>query len=76
MLLMPCCGPPWPLQGEMREYQLQGLQWMVKQHDNGMNMILADEMVRCQIAAWPAFRLCRVATGGSLAVSPGCRAPV
>jgi len=28
----------------MREYQIQGLNWMVSLHHNGMNGILADEM--------------------------------
>lgn len=30
----------------MREYQVQGLNWMVGLHYNGINGILADEMVR------------------------------
>ncbi|CAA7268547.1 unnamed protein product [Cyclocybe aegerita] len=30
--------------GEMRAYQLQGLNWMVSLHHNGLNGILADEM--------------------------------
>lgn len=29
----------------MRAYQLQGLNWMVSLHHNGLNGILADEMV-------------------------------
>jgi SNF2 family DNA or RNA helicase len=32
--------------GKMRDYQLQGLNWMVSLHHNGINGILADEMVR------------------------------
>ena len=32
--------------GKMRPYQLQGLNWMVSLHHNGLNGILADEMVR------------------------------
>lgn len=31
--------------GKMRPYQLQGLNWMVSLHHNGLNGILADEMV-------------------------------
>ncbi len=31
--------------GTMREYQLQGLNWMIHLYDNGINGILADEMV-------------------------------
>jgi hypothetical protein len=30
----------------MRDYQVQGLNWMVGLHFNGINGILADEMVR------------------------------
>ena len=30
--------------GEMRSYQLEGLNWMIKLHDNNINGILADEM--------------------------------
>ncbi|KIJ66629.1 hypothetical protein HYDPIDRAFT_174654 [Hydnomerulius pinastri MD-312] len=32
------------IHGTMREYQLQGLNWMVSLHHNGLNGILADEM--------------------------------
>jgi SWI/SNF-related matrix-associated actin-dependent regulator of chromatin subfamily A member 5 len=28
----------------MRSYQLQGLNWMISLHHNGLNGILADEM--------------------------------
>eukprot|EP00798_Chlamydomonas_sp_ICE-L_P010150 gene10150-8053_t len=31
-------------EGELREYQMQGLRWLVALHDNGLNGILADEM--------------------------------
>lgn len=30
--------------GEMRNYQIDGLNWMVSLHDNGLNGILADDM--------------------------------
>ena len=30
--------------GTMRAYQLEGLNWMIKLHDNGINGILADEV--------------------------------
>jgi hypothetical protein len=30
----------------LREYQLQGLNWLIHLYDNGINGILADEMVR------------------------------
>ncbi|KAJ7126515.1 P-loop containing nucleoside triphosphate hydrolase protein [Mycena crocata] len=32
------------IKGEMRSYQIQGLNWMVSLHHNGLNGILADEM--------------------------------
>lgn len=32
--------------GKMREYQMQGLNWLIHLYDNGINGILADEMVR------------------------------
>lgn len=32
--------------GQMRDYQVQGLNWMVSLHHNGISGILADEMVR------------------------------
>ncbi|KAJ7224436.1 SNF2 family N-terminal domain-containing protein [Mycena pura] len=32
------------INGEMRSYQLQGLNWLVSLHHNGLNGILADEM--------------------------------
>lgn len=40
--------------GTMREYQIQGLNWLVRCYDYGINGILADEMVRyrsCDIHA-------------------------
>ena len=30
---------------KMHKYQLEGLNWMIKLHDHGINGILADEMV-------------------------------
>jgi SNF2 family DNA or RNA helicase len=32
--------------GKMRDYQVAGLNWMASLHHNGINGILADEMVR------------------------------
>lgn len=37
---------PTVINGTMRAYQLQGLNWLVSLHHNGLNGILADEMVR------------------------------
>ncbi len=42
--------------GQLRDYQLKGVQWLVALHDRGLNGILADEMglgktiqARCRI---------------------------
>ena len=32
--------------GEMRDYQVEGLNWIVRLYHRGLNGILADEMVR------------------------------
>ena len=32
--------------GELREYQLKGVKWMISLYQNGLNGILADQMVR------------------------------
>lgn len=32
------------LQGELRDYQLRGVKWLVSLWQNGLNGILADEM--------------------------------
>ena len=36
--------PPCIAHGKMRAYQLEGLNWMIKLHEHGINGILADEM--------------------------------
>ena len=33
----------------MRDYQVQGLNWMISLYHNGINGILADEMVRLSV---------------------------
>jgi SWI/SNF-related matrix-associated actin-dependent regulator of chromatin subfamily A member 5 len=33
-----------PLKHDMRSYQIEGLNWMVRLHDSGINGVLADEM--------------------------------
>ena len=33
------------IKGEMREYQVHGLNWLISLHENGISGILADEMV-------------------------------
>lgn len=38
---------PWYIKnGEMRDYQVRGLNWLIQLQHNGINGILADEMVR------------------------------
>ncbi|CAG8609140.1 1549_t:CDS:10, partial [Acaulospora colombiana] len=37
-------SPAYVKGGQMRQYQVQGLNWMVSLHQNGLNGILADEM--------------------------------
>lgn len=32
--------------GEMRDYQIRGLNWLISLFENGINGILADEMVK------------------------------
>ncbi|CAN7037991.1 unnamed protein product [Brassica rapa subsp. trilocularis] len=39
LLTQPAC-----IQGEMRDYQLAGLNWLIRLYENGINGILADEM--------------------------------
>ena len=41
------------MQGEMRDYQLRGVRWLISLYQNGLNGILADQMglgktVSCQ----------------------------
>ena len=36
--------PPCIAHGKMRAYQLEGLNWLIKLYENGINGILADEM--------------------------------
>ena len=35
--------------GKMRDYQLAGLNWLIRLYENGINGILADEMVKTMI---------------------------
>lgn len=37
-------SPPYIENGEMRDYQVRGLNWMISLYENGINGILADEM--------------------------------
>eukprot|EP00002_Diphylleia_rotans_P026171 TRINITY_DN5206_c0_g1_i2.p1 TRINITY_DN5206_c0_g1~~TRINITY_DN5206_c0_g1_i2.p1 ORF type:complete len:639 (+),score=142.50 TRINITY_DN5206_c0_g1_i2:43-1959(+) len=38
------CQPPCIKGGQMRQYQVDGLNWMINLYDHGINGILADEM--------------------------------
>lgn len=37
-------SPAYIKAGEMRDYQIRGLNWMISLYENGINGILADEM--------------------------------
>lgn len=37
-------SPRYVENGEMRDYQIRGLNWMISLYENGINGILADEM--------------------------------
>ena len=38
-------SPPYIHGGQMRDYQVQGLNWLISLYHNDINGILADEMV-------------------------------
>ncbi|KAK6617714.1 hypothetical protein RUM43_013942 [Polyplax serrata] len=38
------CSPPYIKNGEMKDYQIRGLNWMISLYENDINGILADEM--------------------------------
>ncbi len=40
-VVLPCHGAG----GVLRDYQMQGMNWLIHLYDNGINGILADEMV-------------------------------
>lgn len=37
--------------GKLRDYQVRGLNWLISLYENGINGILADEMV-CELTAF------------------------
>lgn len=41
--------------GKMRDYQIRGLNWMISLFENGINGILADEMVTEFIRNTPTY---------------------
>ena len=42
----PCIFSPDVKGGPLRDYQIRGLNWLISLYENGVNGILADEMVR------------------------------
>jgi len=42
-------SPPYIKNGQMRDFQIRGLNWLINLYENGINGILADEMVRIRI---------------------------
>ena len=49
--------------GQLRDYQLKGLRWLVALHDHGLNGILADEMglgktIQARTASNPSMLCC------------------
>ena len=44
--------------GEMRDYQIRGLNWMISLYENGINGILADEMVCVVLRSVFSIRRC------------------
>lgn len=51
-------SPPFVKGGKMRDYQVQGLNWMASLHHNGINGILADEMVNRSYRSEPVYVTC------------------
>ncbi len=43
------------IEGEMRDYQIRGLNWMISLYENGINGILADEMGKYFLAYFRVF---------------------
>ena len=65
------CPRPGIKFGQMREYQLAGLNWLIRLYDNGINGILADEMVRACTPAVP--RLLRLTFAARRGWARRCR---
>uniref|UniRef100_A0A8R1IZ87 Uncharacterized protein n=1 Tax=Caenorhabditis japonica TaxID=281687 RepID=A0A8R1IZ87_CAEJA len=60
--------------GEMRDYQVRGLNWLASLHHNNINGILADEMVkRGGSEAFPKMLLCQAATHVETMEGPSAR---
>lgn len=43
------------IKGKMRDYQLAGLNWLIRLYENGINGILADEMVTFLLVSLKQF---------------------
>lgn len=68
--------------GTMRPYQLEGLNWMIKLHDNGINGILADEMglgacwrVRASVCGLDARTVAHLPTHRHTKTTPNAQRP-
>jgi SWI/SNF-related matrix-associated actin-dependent regulator of chromatin subfamily A member 5 len=51
---------PSSLMGKMRQYQLEGLNWMIRLQENGVNGILADEMGLGKVCLLVIGDVCRI----------------
>ena len=62
--------------GKMRDYQMQGLNWLIHLYDNGISGILADEMVRhlCLLVLQAGWSACQdvACMGISRCITPQC----
>ncbi|KAH9620261.1 hypothetical protein KSS87_018196 [Heliosperma pusillum] len=69
LLTQPSC-----IQGKMRDYQLAGLNWLIRLYENGINGILADEMglgkTLQTISLLGYLHECRGITGPHMVVAP------
>ena len=54
------------IQGELRDYQLQGVRWMISLWNNGLNGILADQMGLGKTVRGPATSGNLLSEGGIL----------
>ena len=54
--------------GEMRDYQIRGLNWLISLYENGINGILADEMVTIILVVFKVhlLRLYRIGVWSTL----------
>lgn len=50
-------SPHFIKEGEMRDYQVRGLNWMISLHENGINGILADEVSQLHYLVQIYFQL-------------------